>query len=526
MDIDEHYNLLLDRFNLKKLHVKYISASLVTTIVREGFYWSLLYFSSLVKNNQDLLKKCSIALLIIFGLNVPVERYFNSVKADIIKEIKIANSNYFNDRIVRLSKKDLITFDLVEYFNVLDHLNENLEQYINNIKNKYDIPIRIVTLVIIAISKNFIVLIGLFFVFYMIVKVLNERKLQEETELTVQYFNYEKLIRNYITNSKNFLINSEFNRDYFDNNLDMYERTNEKISELNHSLDMNVNIFIFAFIIIVIYLKIHELNPFDFFYYFLIIYDIEFVADKVNQYYKSKISYSKMQERLNYLNSFVPINNTIEPMQCINCVNIDKIVISEAYNDIPKLIIKEPLVIANNDHILITGKSGSGKTSLLYLLKGILNPERIKVIPDLKDIVPQTYLTLPNHKSLYSGKLYDIISNYSKEPNEELIKVSLELAKINNKLNKNTFVDIEQLSSGEKIRLLVARIIYTIKIKDYKILLFDEIDENLNDEVAVEIAKNLREVFSDKIILYITHNEKVKKVFNKKIEVKAGVINQ
>ena len=54
---------------------------------------------------------------------------------------------------------------------------------------------------------------------------------------------------------------------------------------------------------------------------------------------------------------------------------------------------------------------------------------------------------------------------------------SLQASKIAHRLNKNEFVDIETLSGGERIRLLIARIIYAVKTKNYNILLFDEIDE-------------------------------------------------
>jgi ABC-type lipoprotein export system ATPase subunit len=160
-------------------------------------------------------------------------------------------------------------------------------------------------------------------------------------------------------------------------------------------------------------------------------------------------------------------------------------------------MINKPLVFEKGQHYLIDGESGSGKTSLLYLLKGILKPTELKTTPSIDIINSQTYLTLPNHKSLYSGNLYDIISNYEKTPNTELIDSSLELAKISHILGENKFVNIEKLSGGERIRLLVTRIIYTVKTKNYNILLFDEIDENLNDQIAFEICQNLRSIFSD-----------------------------
>lgn len=519
MNIESHFDLILNNYKLTYLFRKFLGLSILTTTIKESFYWSLIYFSEIVKDRPDLITKFSITLIGIIGINIPLERYFTYTKAKLIKEIKLANTKYFNDRIITMSKQELLNFDLVEYFNILEHFNENLEDYIMNIKNKWDIPVRIMTLLIIALNKKFNLLIGLFAIFYAIIKSLNEHKLQKETILTKKFFHYETIIRNYIINGKNFLVNDEFNKEYLSSNLNKFEKINKQITELNNTLDMNINFVMFGFIIIVIWLRIHELNQYDFFYYFLIIYDIEFIADKVQEYYKSKVSYNKMSERLNYLNSF-----TLNDSNYIDKTIVNKITIKKISHDKPKLELIDPIILEPNEPILILGESGSGKTSLLYILKGILKPNILEIEPNIKLINSQTYLTLPNHKSLYSGNLYDIITNYDKSPNIKLINWALQSAKMDDKLNKNNFIDIEKLSSGERIRLLITRIIYIVKTKNYNILLFDEIDENLNDELAHEICMNLRNIFNDKIILYITHNEKVKTLFNKKYIVKDGVI--
>jgi len=67
-------------------------------------------------------------------------------------------------------------------------------------------------------NKKFGLLIGLFALFYAIVKSLNEDKLENEKSLTKKFFFYENIIRNYIINGKNFLINDEFNKEYLTNN--------------------------------------------------------------------------------------------------------------------------------------------------------------------------------------------------------------------------------------------------------------------------------------------------------------------
>lgn len=66
---------------------------------------------------------------------------------------------------------------------------------------------------------------------------------------------------------------------------------------------------------------------------------------------------------------------------------------------------------------------------------------------------------------MYYGNIYDITTNYNNNPYIELINWVLESVKITSRLNKNEFVDIE------RIRLLIARIIYTIKTNKHNILL-------------------------------------------------------
>lgn len=520
MNIYEHFDILINKYNLNYIYKKYIFLSILTTTLQESFYWFLIYFSDIVKINPTLLSKLSIILIAIIGLNIPVERHFNHAKTELIEKLKLANNNYFYDRIINMSKKELLNFNLVEYFNILDHFNENLEQFVSNIKRKLDIPIKFITLIIIALNKKFTILIALLIVFCIIVKFLNEYKNLEETELTKDFFKYENIIRNYVINGKHFLINDEFNKKYLIKNFTKYEKVNNDILTLNYNLDMKVNILMFCLIIIVIRLKIHELTHMDFFYYFLIVYDVEFISNMINDYYKTKVYYVKMEERLQYLNSFVPEDKVIG-----STAKITNIKINSLDNKKPLLTSDKPIIINENDHILVNGESGSGKTTLLYMLKGIVKPDNINITPPIADIAYQTYLTLSNHKSLYSGNLYDIISNYDNNLNDDLIQYALKKSKIHDKLNKNEFIDIETLSGGERMRLIISRIIYNVTKSNYNILLFDEIDENLNNELAIDICNNLRDVFKDKIILYITHNEKVKELFKKKIMVENNMIN-
>jgi ABC-type lipoprotein export system ATPase subunit len=504
--VEEIYDLLLTKYNLYYMHRKFIFLSMFASTVKESFYWLLILFSEKVKFTPELINKYATILIILIGLYIPIERYYTFTKANFIEEMKLSSSKYFNDRLIMISKKDTLEIDLIDFNNILDHFNENLESYIVNLKNKFDIPIRTITLIIIALNKNFRILILLFVIFFIVVKIMNENKIIKEQKKTEQSLHYETIIRNFTINGKNNILNDNFNEKYLIQNNVIYEKINREIMELNHTLEMKVNIVMCIFILIVIWLRIKDLNQYDFFYYFIIIYDIEYIGIKINDYYKNKINYAKMQHRLDYLNSYKPIQKIKSNKE------INKIIIKKIFNNKPKLDISN-IVINDNDHILVTGLSGTGKTSLLYVLKGIITSDEIIIDPDINDINTKSFLTLAN-KNIPNSSVYNIVSNFETNPNIDLINFCLQQAKINIDNNRN----IEKLSSGEKIRIFIASIIYEIKTRDYKILLFDEIDQNLNDDLAYEICKNLKNIFNDKIILFVTHNEKVKTLFNKKIE--------
>ena len=353
-------------------------------------------------------------------------------------------------------------------------------------------------------------------------------------------FPYEEKVRNYLINSKNYLINDELNIDYLNKKFFEFNNLGTTINEINNKLDMKINIFLLLFILAAIGSKIKKLNPYDFFHYFIIIYDVEFISDKTQEYYRNKAHYNKMEERINYLNSFKPDYN--KPLR--KNIKIDTITINKISNKSPKINNKSKLVFKKGTPTLITGESGSGKTSLFYVFKGIVKPEEIEINinnvsnksesnksePDiLSEINSQTYLTLPNHKNLYSDSLYNLVSNHSDEPDIKLITFAIKASQFNsssfdNNIVRNEFIELEKLSGGERVRLLIARLIYIIKSKEYNILLFDEIDENLNKKMATEICQTLKNIFSDKIILYITHNESVKQLFDNVYNVDDGSI--
>ena len=57
MDVESHFSYLLKNYELNYLYIKFIGLSVLTTTLKEGFYWSLIFLSECnFKNNKNKLK--------------------------------------------------------------------------------------------------------------------------------------------------------------------------------------------------------------------------------------------------------------------------------------------------------------------------------------------------------------------------------------------------------------------------------------------------------------------------------------
>ena len=536
-NIKEHVQLLISKYELTSLYNKFKILSIINGLFKESLYWLLLFFSSLLKTYSNKLRLFSIILILLYCFNIPIENYTSSIRDELIIKLKEANDKYYIHNLILISKNDILKIDLVRYFNSLELLNDNIKRYIQNIQIRTDLPFNFVTLLIISFNQNLkkknILLIIIFVIFYLLITYFNNKKIKQEVILNDANIEYQNNIRNYIINSKNLIVNNNFNKEYTINQYDLYNKSTKKILDINSSLNTRTNLLVFATMLIPILYQFNNLDAYNFISYFLIFYDIELISTKLKEYYHNKSIYDTMPIHLEYLNQiFIHpiIQPIIQPLLQLNKEDNIDINIHSLLNTNPIIKTTKPILIKKNDHILIDGLSGSGKTSLLYFLKGIVTFDSYDITPDIKTINERCFLTLPNVKSLYTGLLYDIITNYDKNPNPEQIQICMRIANLDTYITEpitNINIEVDKISAGEYTRFLIAKIIYMISFQheqQYSILLFDEIDSNLNDSMAIEICKRILHIFSNKTIIYITHNIKIKNLFKKKINIVNGVI--
>ncbi len=189
------------------------------------------------------------------------------------------------------------------------------------------------------------------------------------------------------------------------------------------------------------------------------------------------------------------------------------------------------LGIRDSEIVSILGSSGGGKTTLLNIILGLLQPDSGKILFNGSDItntpmerrgfniVFQDYALFPN-LTAYKNIVYGL-RNYPERSTKEEIEALIDLLDLREHLNKK----IDQLSGGQKQRVALAR---TMVMKP-KILLLDEplsaLDGVIKESIKEKIVTIAKEFHLTTII--VTHDpEEALTISDKVLILNKGKIEQ
>ncbi len=192
--------------------------------------------------------------------------------------------------------------------------------------------------------------------------------------------------------------------------------------------------------------------------------------------------------------------------------------ISYKYPDKDELVFKDSSIIINKgEKILIKGKTGSGKSTLIDLILGFQNPMSGEIIVDGKivSLTEKNWLKnisyVPQSIYMFDDSIkYNITLSGNENFNKDLFKEALKAADLVNFINslpekENTFVGETGLniSGGQKQRIGIARALY----KNSNIIILDESTNALDDQTETAILNSLKNK-KDKTIIFISHKTK------------------
>ena len=193
------------------------------------------------------------------------------------------------------------------------------------------------------------------------------------------------------------------------------------------------------------------------------------------------------------------------------------------------------LTIESGSFTSIVGRSGSGKTSLLNALGGLLLPTKGKVLVDGEDIYQLSDVKLSEYRSAHIGYIFQdfyLESHYSVEQNLEIVlmitgypaakrkkKIAelLESVGLEGRQKQRTAT----LSGGERQRVCIARAL----ANNPGIILADEPCGNLDSHNGAIIMDYLRGFSQEgKTVVLVTHNMEDAGKTDRMIELKDGIV--
>jgi lipoprotein-releasing system ATP-binding protein len=185
------------------------------------------------------------------------------------------------------------------------------------------------------------------------------------------------------------------------------------------------------------------------------------------------------------------------------------------------------LNLKSGDSLLILGKSGSGKTSMLNLLGGLASPSSGSVVVNYKNISSLTKNQLDQFRGSNIGFVFQtphFIKSLTVQDNLLLTQYLVNETNYNHferllkKVGLFTRVNdkIYELSEGEKQRISIVRSL----INQPKVILADEPTSALDDESCNDVINLLKElsIENNAVLIIVTHDRRLKKKFTQFID--------
>ena len=191
-------------------------------------------------------------------------------------------------------------------------------------------------------------------------------------------------------------------------------------------------------------------------------------------------------------------------------------------NNSKKILDRLNFQINKNDKIALIGKTGSGKSTFIDLITGLLNPSSGEIIIDdnktLSEDVDawQTNINYLPQKMFFLDKTLEeniAIGSEQSLIDEKKITKACEFAELNHEddisIKSNIGESGDKLSGGEKQRVGIARLFYNMR----EILIFDESTNAIDTKTESKIFEKLMKL--NKTVFCVTHNLNHLKYFKK-----------
>jgi len=205
--------------------------------------------------------------------------------------------------------------------------------------------------------------------------------------------------------------------------------------------------------------------------------------------------------------------------------------ISYQYNkNSPIILNKFSFDISKGDKIAIKGRTGSGKSTLINIISGLLNPSKGKILIDetlidsenLKNwqknlaIVPQTVFLNDSSVLENIAIAHEFNSiDFKKAKNvAKIAQIDAFIESLPNKYNERVGERGVRLSGGQRQRIGIARALY----RDAKVIILDEPTNALDFDTESLVMDSITNLSKDTTLIMISHSDSSLRYFDKIID--------
>jgi len=176
------------------------------------------------------------------------------------------------------------------------------------------------------------------------------------------------------------------------------------------------------------------------------------------------------------------------------------------------------LEIKPKEKVVISGASGSGKSTILQLIAGFIAPNKGEIIIDTKLVSKDGKIIIPPHKRGLSMVFQDL-ALWTHLNVEQNIEFGLKMKKVPKKqrlLEVDKFLEfvdlkgynkkkVDELSGGEQQRVALARAVVVLP----KIILMDEPLSNLDIQLKEKLVQSIDKLQKELgfTLIYVTHDK-------------------
>ena len=394
---------------------------------------------------------------------------------------------------------------------------------------RYLIPTALFSLIYIAkidLKLLLFVLIG-----YLVVMIITKILLKKLYSIKEKVLVSSELLNKHLIRGFMELVIFRTNKKY-DSEIKITEKGINNIVDGKTKIKLIHEIFFTAFGILVAFLKIGILL-YAFYNKNLTVGEIVAIITLLGKAYEPIAIFNV--EFIDYRLNKVALNRYLKLLDLKDCSNIDNGLNIDVNGNIEfknvyfnysnkKVLNDISFNIEKNTSVAFVGETGSGKSTIIKLISGLIKPKKGQILIDNNELDKinldsyYDYLSYISQDSIiFDGTLKENIV-FDKRVNDEEIERVLKLVcldkfyeKLPDKLNTELGEKGVLLSGGERQRIALARLFFD----NSKIVILDEATSAMDNITEKEVMKNLKKNLKNKTFIIIAHRlDTIKEVDN------------